>query len=238
MSNKMPVVILCGGKGTRLGAMTETIPKPMVEIGGRPILWHIMKHYAHYGHDEFILALGYKGEKIRDYFSDSRNNEPFMSHLVDTGQDALTGNRMKQLESLIRGRTFMMTYGDGVGTVDIDKLLSFHKAHGGLVTLTAVCPPARFGALEFDGDRISHFKEKSVSKGAWINGGFFVIKPEALRWIDGDTMWEHAPMESLADGGELYAYKHEGFWQCMDTLRDLEYLESLWASGNPPWKTW
>jgi len=237
MSNKMPVVILCGGKGTRLGAMTETIPKPMVEIGGRPILWHIMKHYAHYGHDEFILALGYKGEQIRYYF-DNFKGEDWTVHLVDTGEDTLTGNRMQRAAQLIAGRTFMMTYGDGVGTVDIDKLLSFHKAHGGLVTLTAVCPPARFGALEFDGDSISHFKEKSVSKGAWINGGFFVIEPEALRWIDGDTMWEHAPMESLADGGELYAYKHEGFWQCMDTLRDLEYLRAQWSGGNPPWKTW
>jgi glucose-1-phosphate cytidylyltransferase len=237
MNDKMPVVILCGGKGTRLSEKTGTMPKPMVRVGDRPIIWHIMKHYAHYGYDEFILALGYRGEKIREYFADFKE-EPWKIHLIDTGQDTLTGNRMQRAAPLIAGRTFMMTYGDGVGTVDIDKLLAFHEAHEGLVTLTAVCPPARFGALEFEGDRISHFKEKSVSKGAWINGGFFVIEPEALRWIDGDTMWEHAPMESLADGGELYAYKHEGFWQCMDTLRDLEYLESQWASGSPLWKTW
>jgi glucose-1-phosphate cytidylyltransferase len=237
MSDKFPVVILCGGKGTRLVEKTETMPKPMVEIGDRPILWHIMKHYAHYGHDEFILALGYKGEEIRQYFSDFKD-EPWKIHLVDTGEDTLTGNRMQRVAHLLGGKTFMMTYGDGVGMVDIDKLLAFHEAHVNLVTLTAVRPPARFGALEFDGDRISHFKEKSISHAAWINGGFFVIEPEALQWIEGDTMWEHAPMERLAELWQLYAYKHEGFWQCMDTLRDLQYLESQWASGNPPWKTW
>jgi glucose-1-phosphate cytidylyltransferase len=237
MNDKMPVVILCGGKGTRLVEKTETMPKPMVEIGGRPILWHIMKHYAHYGHDEFILALGYKGEEIRRYFADFKY-EPWTIHLVDTGEDTLTGNRMKRLEHLLDWRTFLMTYGDGVGTVDIDKLIEFHEAHAGFVTLTAVRPPARFGALEFDGDRIAHFKEKSISHAAWINGGFFVIEPVALEWIEGETMWEHAPMERLAEDGELYAYKHEGFWQCMDTLRDLEYLESLVMGGNPPWVTW
>jgi glucose-1-phosphate cytidylyltransferase len=237
MNDKMPVVILCGGKGTRLSEKTGTMPKPMVEVGGRPLIWHIMKHYAHYGHDEFILALGYKGEEIRRYFSDFKG-EPWTIHLVDTGEDTLTGNRMQRVAHLIGGKTFMMTYGDGVGTVDIDKLIEFHKSHAGLVTLTAVCPPARFGALEFEGDRISHFKEKSVSKGAWINGGFFIIDPAALQWIEGDTMWEHAPMERLAELGQLYAYKHEGFWQCMDTLRDLEYLESLVMGGNPPWVTW
>lgn len=237
MSDKMPVVILCGGKGTRLIEKTETMPKPMVEIGGRPILWHIMKHYAHYGHNEFILALGYKGASIRKYFTDFKD-ENWKIHLEYTGENTLTGNRINRIAHLLGGKTFMMTYGDGVGTVDIDKLLSFHEAHAGLVTLTAVCPPARFGALEFDGDRISHFKEKSVSKGAWINGGFFVINRDALRWIEGDVMWEHGPMELLAENGELYAYKHDGFWQCMDTLRDLRYLESLWTSGNPPWKTW
>jgi len=237
MSDKMPVVILCGGKGTRLGAMTETMPKPMVEIGGRPIIWHIMKHYAHYGHNEFILALGYKGEKIREYFAYFKD-EDWIIHLVDTEAGALTGGRMKRVEHLLGGKAFMMTYGDGVATVDIDKLLEFHEGHEGLVTLTAVRPPARFGALEFDGDRISYFKEKSISHSAWINGGFFVIESAALSWIEGDVMWEHAPMEWLADTGELYAYKHEGFWQCMDTLRDLEYLQAQWDGGNPPWKTW
>jgi glucose-1-phosphate cytidylyltransferase len=237
MSDKIPVVILCGGKGTRLGEMTDMVPKPMVDVGGRPILWHIMKHYAHYGHDEFILALGYKGEEIRRYFSDFKD-EPWKIHLVDTGEEALTGNRIQRVANLVGGRVFMMTYGDGVGTVDIDKLLSFHESHTGLVTLTAVRPPARFGALEFDGDRISHFKEKSISHAAWINGGFFVIDRDALQWIEGDVMWEHGPMELLAENGELYAYKHEGFWQCVDTLRDLEYIESLWDGGKPPWKTW
>ena len=237
MSDKMPVVILCGGKGTRLSEKTGTMPKPMVEVGGRPILWHIMKHYARYGHDEFILALGHKGEQIRYYF-DNFKDEDWKVHLVDTGEDTLTGNRMKQLDDLIGWRTFMMTYGDGVGTVGVDKLIEFHEAHEGLVTLTAVRPPARFGALEFDGDRISHFKEKSISHAAWVNGGFFVIDPAALYWIDGEVMWEHDPMERLAEAGELYAYKHEGFWQCMDTLRDLEYLQAQWDGGNPPWKIW
>jgi glucose-1-phosphate cytidylyltransferase len=237
MSDKMPVVILCGGKGTRLSEKTGTIPKPMVKVGDRPIIWHIMKHYAHYGHTEFILALGHKGHEIRYYF-DNFKDEDWTVHLVDTGEDTLTGNRLKRVGHIICGRTFLMTYGDGVGTVDINKLVEFHEAHAGLVTLTAVCPPARFGALEFKGDRISHFKEKSVSKGAWINGGFFVIDPAALQWVEGETMWEHAPMERLAELGQLYAYKHEGFWQCMDTLRDLLYLESQWAGGNPPWKTW
>jgi glucose-1-phosphate cytidylyltransferase len=236
MSDKMPVVILCGGKGTRLSEKTGTMPKPMVEVGGRPIIWHIMKHFAHYGHTEFILALGHKGEQIWNYFNNFKG-ENWAVHLVDTGEDTLTGSRMKQL-GLVSWRTFIMTYGDGVGTVDIDKLIEFHRAHAGLVTLTAVRPPARFGALEFDGDCISHFKEKSISHAAWINGGFFVIDPAALQWIEGDVMWEHGPMERLANAGQLYAYRHEGFWQCMDTLRDLEYLESLCAGGNPPWKTW
>jgi glucose-1-phosphate cytidylyltransferase len=237
MNAKMPVVILCGGKGTRLSEKTGTVPKPMVEVGGRPLVWHIMKHYAHYGHTEFILALGHKGEQIRKYFAGFKG-EPWTIHLVDTGEDTLTGNRMQRVAHLLGGKTFMMTYGDGVGTVDIDKLIEFHNSHARLVTLTAVRPPARFGALEFDGDRISHFKEKSISHAAWINGGFFVIDPAALQWIEGDVMWEHAPMERLAELGQLYAYKHKGFWQCMDTLRDLEYLESQWAGGNPPWKTW
>ncbi|MBN1104273.1 MAG: glucose-1-phosphate cytidylyltransferase [Deltaproteobacteria bacterium] len=255
----MPVVILCGGMGTRLAEQTEVRPKPLVEIGGRPILWHIMKHYSRYGFQEFVLALGYKGEQIKRYFLDfyaldrdfavslengrvrtlSRNEtESWQVHLVDTGQETLTGGRIKRLESLIRGRTFMMTYGDGVGSVNLADLLSFHRAHGGLVTLTAVRPPARFGALDFDGNRIRHFKEKSTLQEGWINGGFFVIEPGALAHIQDDVMWEHGPMENLAREGQLYGYRHEGFWQCMDTLRDLKYLESLWEGGNPPWKTW
>ena len=259
MAENIPVVILCGGFGSRLAEQTEIRPKPMVEIGGQPILWHIMKHYSQHGFNEFILALGYKGEQIKRYFLEfyalghdftvtlengqvrtiSENNiEPWRVHLIDTGQDALTGGRLKRLEQLISKGTFMMTYGDGVCNVDLKKLIAFHDSHGGLVTLTAVRPPARFGALKFEGDQIRHFKEKSTLEEGWINGGFFVIEPEALDYIKGNVMWEHAPMECLAEEGKLYAFKHEGFWQCMDTLRELKYLESLWDSGNPPWKIW
>jgi glucose-1-phosphate cytidylyltransferase len=255
----IPVVILCGGMGTRLTEQTEVRPKPLVEIGERPILWHIMKHYSHYGFNEFVLALGYKGEQIKRYFLDfyalgrdftvsladgqvrtlNHNDvEPWHVHLVDTGQNTLTGGRLKQLEPLIGKGTFMLTYGDGVGNVDLNQLLAFHRSHGGLVTLTAVRPPARFGALEFEGNRIRHFKEKSTLHEGWINGGFFVVEPAALQYIQDDVMWEHAPMEHLAEDGQLYAYQHEGFWQCMDTMRELKYLESLWESGGPPWKTW
>ncbi|MBI4454617.1 MAG: glucose-1-phosphate cytidylyltransferase [Acidobacteria bacterium] len=255
----MPVVILCGGVGARLAEETEVRPKPLVEIGGCPILWHIMKHYSHHGFNEFILALGYKGEQIKRYFIDfyalgrdftvslkdgevrtlSHNDiEPWKVHLVNTGQGTLTGGRLKQLEPLVAGGTFMMTYGDGVGNVELSKLLAFHRSHGGLVTLTAVRPQARFGALEFEGDRICQFKEKSTLSEGWINGGFFVIEPRSLQYIEGDVMWEHAPMERLAADGQLYGFQHEGFWQCMDTVRDLRYLQSLWESENSPWKTW
>lgn len=259
MDQNIPVVILCGGLGTRLREETEYKPKPMVEIGGRPMLWHILKHYAHYGFNEFILALGYKGEQIKRYFLDfyalgrdftvsladgqvrtlnHNDMESWRVHLVDTGQNTLTGGRLKQLEPLVGGDTFMLTYGDGLGNVDLNQLLAFHRSHGGLVTLTAVRPPARFGALEFEGNRIRHFKEKSTLHEGWINGGFFVVEPAALQYITEDVMWEHAPMERLAADGQLFAYQHEGFWQCMDTLRELRHLESLWDSGNPPWKTW
>lgn len=259
MIENIPVVILCGGMGTRLAEQTEIRPKPLVEIGGRPILWHIMKHYSHYGFNEFVLALGYKGEQIKRYFLDfyALNRdftvsledgqvrmlndgyvEPWRVHLVDTGQTTMTGGRLKQLEGLVGSGTFMMTYGDGVSDVELDKLLEFHRSHSGLVTLAAVRPPARFGALEFDGQRIRRFKEKSVVSEGWINGGFFVMQPESLGYIDEDVMWEHAPMERLAEEGQLFAYQHPGFWQCMDTLRDAKYLESLWETGDAPWKTW
>jgi glucose-1-phosphate cytidylyltransferase len=259
MSKNMPVVILCGGMGTRLSEYTEVRPKPLVEIGGKPILWHIMKHYSRYGFREFILALGYKGDQIKRYFLDFyalgqdftvslkdgrvrtiNRNEPeqWVVHLVDTGLATSTGGRLKRLENLIGKGTFMMTYGDGVSNVDIKKLLKYHRSQNGLVTLTAVRPPARFGALEFEGDQIRHFKEKSTLHEGWINGGFFVIEPLALDYIKEDVMWEHAPMERIAEERQLYAYQHNGFWQCMDTLRELKYLESLWESGNPPWKTW
>ena len=255
---RIPVVILCGGAGTRLSEQTEIRPKPLVEIGGRPILWHIMKHYSKYGFNEFVLALGYKGDQIKRYFlgyhavwqditvnlgdgsvsSLNKNQEPWTVHLVDTGESTLTGGRLRQLQPLVGGGTFMLTYGDGVGNVRLDELLAFHRSRKGLVTLTAVRPPARFGALEFEGDRIRHFKEKSTLHEGWINGGFFVVEPAALDYITTDVMWEHAPMEALAAEGQLVAYRHEAFWQCMDTLRDLRYLESLWDAGNAPWKTW
>ena len=255
----VPVVILCGGMGTRLTEMTEVCPKPLVEIGGQPILWHIMKHYSHYDFKEFVLALGYKGEQIKRYFLEFHslnrdftvslkdgqihplsNNigEPWEVHIVDTGQGTNTGGRLKKLENLVGKGTFMMTYGDGVSDINLDSLLDFHRSQKSLVTLTAVRSPARFGALEFDEHRIRHFKEKSTLHEGWINGGFFVIEPEALNYIEDDVMWEHAPMERLAEDGKLCAYRHDGFWQCVDTLRDLRYLESLWESGKAPWKTW
>ena len=207
---------------------------------------------------EFYLALGYKGEQIKRYFLDfyslnqdftvslndgairsinHNHSDPWEVHLIDTGQTSMTGGRLKRLASMINKKTFMMTYGDGVGLVDIPKLLAFHRSQGGLVTLSAVHSPARFGALEFEGNRICHFMEKSILHEGWINGGFFVINSEALNYIKEDVMWEHAPMEKLAEEGKLYAYKHEGFWQCMDTARDLKYLEDLWQTGNPPWIT-
>jgi glucose-1-phosphate cytidylyltransferase len=259
MIKNIPVVILCGGMGSRLAEYTEVRPKPLVEIGGKPILWHIMKHYAGYGFNEFILALGYKGEQIKRYFLDfdslnqdftvslsdgavssiSKNHsDRWKVHLIDTGQTTTTGGRIKRLASMISQKYFMMTYGDGVSDINLESLLKFHHGNKGLVTLTAVRPPARFGALEFEGNQIRHFREKSTLHEGWINGGFFVINAEALSYITEDVMWEHAPMEKLAEAGELYAFKHEGFWQCMDTARDLKYLEDVWQTGKAPWKTW
>ena len=258
-SNHIPVVILCGGMGTRLAEQTEVRPKPLVEIGGRPILWHIMKHYSRYGFNEFILALGYKGEMIKRYFLDfytlrqdftvsledgqvrminENHGESWTVHLVDTGPDTLTGGRLKRLTGLLGKGPFMMTYGDGVCDVSLEKLFAFHKKQQALVTLTAVRPPSRFGALEFQGAKIDHFKEKSTLHEGWINGGFFVIEQGALDYIRDDVMWEHAPMEALTAEGKVCGYQHEGFWQCMDTARDLRYLESLWETGQAPWKTW
>lgn len=255
----MKVVILAGGLGTRISEESHLKPKPMIEIGERPILWHIMKHYAQFGFKEFIIALGYRGDMVKRYFIDyyalnhdftvslgdgsvqsinSNQCEPWEVQLIDTGQLTMTGGRLKRLASIINDEHFMMTYGDGVSDVDLGTLLKFHQENKGLVTLTAVHPPARFGALEFEGNRICHFQEKSTLHEGWINGGFFVINTEALNYIKEDVMWEHAPMETLARDGELYAYKHEGFWQCMDTVRDLQYLESLWKTDKAPWKSW
>jgi glucose-1-phosphate cytidylyltransferase len=252
-------VILAGGIGTRLSEETEIKPKPMVEIGGRPILWHIMKHLSHHGVREFIVALGYKGDLIKRYFADySRINadftvrlgsgdilrhqsceEDWVVHLVDTGLATMTGGRLKRLARLIGGESFMLTYGDGVCNVDVEQLIQFHRHNKSLATVTAVRPPARYGALVFDGDRIIEFNEKPQTGEGWINGGFFVLEAAVLEFIKGDaTHWEREPLERLAKEGQLMAHRHEGFWQCMDTLRDLRLLESLWASGSAPWKVW
>lgn len=260
MIENMPVVILCGGLGTRLAEETEVRPKPLVEIGGRPILWHIMKIYSHYEFNEFVLALGYKGEQIKRYFLDfyslsrdftmslengqihtikSNDVERWKLHLVDTGQSTQTGGRLKRLQEVVGRSTFMMTYGDGVANINIKELLAFHRRHGKLATLTAVRPPARFGGLRFEGDKVTQFEEKPQIGEGWINGGFFVLEPEVLDWIEDDrTILEREPLERLASEGQLVAYRHEGFWQCMDTLRDVRLLESLWESGNPPWSLW
>ncbi|MFI5309848.1 MAG: glucose-1-phosphate cytidylyltransferase [Gemmatimonadales bacterium] len=255
----MKVVILAGGLGTRLQEETSTRPKPMVEVGGRPMLWHIMHLYATHGLKEFVLALGYKAEMVRSYFLDyhavSRDvtvrlvdggsithgeaREDWTLHLIDTGLETQTGGRLKRLKPWIGSEPFCLTYGDGVSDVDIGKLIAFHRTHGKLATVTAVRPPARFGALELEGERVRAFAEKNHTSEGWINGGFFVLEPRALDYIAADsTLWERDPLEHLASEGELRAYKHEGFWQAMDTLRDLRLLESLWASGKPPWKTW
>lgn len=253
----MKVVILAGGLGTRLAEETEVRPKPMVEIGGRPILWHIMKHYGHYGCNEFLVALGYKSEVIKRYFVDYlhlggsltvcmkecstiRHHGPaddWTVHLMETGLHTVTGGRLKRLAGSVNAGTFMMTYGDGVSDIDIHKLIKFHKSHGKLATVSAVRPPARFGVLEFDGDRVVGFTEKPQLGEGWINGGFFVLEPGVLDYIDDDaTHWEREPMERLANEGQLMAYRHEGFWQCMDTMRDKRLLDSLWESDRAPWR--
>jgi len=255
----MKVVILAGGKGSRLAEETEVKPKPMVEIGGRPILWHIMAHYAHYGFNDFAIALGYKGEIIKRYMVDycaiSGNltvdlgdgrvtvhegaRPKWKVDLVDTGQETLTGGRIKRLKSYVDNQTFMLTWGDGVADVDLKALLEFHRAHGRIATLTAVRPPARYGRLTLDGDCITLFEEKPQLGEGWINGAFFVLEPGVFDYIDGDeTQWEKEPLERLAADKQLMAYRHTSFWQCMDTLREKHLLESLWESGNAPWKTW
>jgi glucose-1-phosphate cytidylyltransferase len=252
----MKVAILAGGVGSRLSEETNLKPKPMVEVGGRPILWHIMRYYAAFGHKEFVIALGYKGESIKKYMIDySHLNSDLTVNLgtgdivrrdgvatdwrvdlVDTGIDTLTGGRIKRLAPYVGKDTFMLTWGDGVADVDLHALLAFHKAHGKLATLTAVHPPARFGHLDLDGDRVAEFSEKPQTREGWINGAFFVLEPQVLDYIEGDnTQWERGPLERLAADGQLMAYRHASFWQCMDTLRDKVLLEQLWRSGDAPW---
>ena len=255
----MKTVILAGGRGTRIAEETSARPKPMVEIGGKPLIWHIMSIYASHGHSDFVVACGYKGEMIKEYFRtaflassdftiDLRNGEVTMLNparldwtvgLIDTGLDTMTGGRLRRLRTVIGNEPFMVTYGDGVGNVDISALVAFHKQHGRMVTVTAVRPPARFGGLVLTEDRVTEFSEKPQTESGWINGGFFVCQPEFLDYLtDDDTILERDPLERIAEEGQLMAYRHAGFWQPMDTLREKELLESLWASGTAPWRTW
>ena len=256
----MKAVILAGGMGTRISEESLLRPKPMVEVGGKPILWHIMKIYSHYGINDFIICLGYKGYAIKEYFANyflhqsdvtfdmehnrmevhQRHAEPWRVTLVDTGEHTMTGGRLARIAPYLDGE-FCMTYGDGVADVDIGALLAFHRAQGARCTLTAVQPPGRFGAIRFapDGDMIASFTEKPEGDGAWINGGFFICDPSVLELISNDhCVWEREPVQSLAQAHQLAAYHHRGFWQPMDTLRDRQYLEHLWSSGNAPWKVW
>ncbi len=253
------VAILAGGAGTRLAEETEIRPKPMVEIGGRPILWHIMRHYAEHGFKDFVIALGYKGEYIKKWWVDyaslggNLTVEPargkverhgselpdWRVELVDTGLKTLTGGRVKRLAEMLGNETFMLTWGDGLSNVDVKALLEFHRSHGRLATVTAVRPPARYGHLAFEGDRVREFSEKPQTAEGWINGAFFVLEPGVLDYIDGDdVMFEHAPLQNLARDEQLMAFRHDGFWQCMDTLREKHLLQELWDSGKAPWNTW
>jgi len=255
----MKAVILAGGLGTRISEETSVKPKPMIEIGGMPILWHILKSYSAHGVNDFIICCGYKGYIIKEYYAnyilhmsdvtfDMSNNtmhvhqkkaEPWKVTLVDTGEGTQTGGRLRRIKDYVGEEDFCMTYGDGVGDVDIASSIVFHKRHGKLATMTAMQPPGRFGALDLQGSDVRNFLEKPHGDGGWINGGFFVLSPKALDLIDGDeTLWEKAPLENLANTGNLQAFMHKGFWQPMDTLRDKTLLEDLWASGKAPWKVW
>jgi glucose-1-phosphate cytidylyltransferase len=255
----MKVVILAGGFGTRISEESAIRPKPLVEIGGQPILWHIMKIYAAHGLTDFIICCGYKGDMIKKYFRDYalstsdvtfdfRNNcteihrngfEPWRITLVDTGDNSMTGGRVRRVRRYVGGEPFCLTYGDGVADIDVSELIRFHRQSGALATVTAVREPGRFGALGLDENRVMRFREKANDDGGFINGGFFVVEPEVYDYIDGDdTVWERGPMEKLAGEGRLAAYRHRGFWQCMDTLRDRNFLEDLWKTGEAPWKVW
>ncbi len=254
----MKVVILAGGYGTRLSEETAVLPKPMIEIGGRPLLWHLMKSFSVHGFNEFVVALGYKGDVIKRYFlqypdvgSDLRIElgsgkmerqgsirEDWNIELVDTGQDTMTGGRLRRLRDRL-GETFLFTYGDGLSTVDVPKLLEFHRSHGKLATVTAVQPPSKFGVLQLDGNTVLKFNEKPADVSTYINGGFFVLEPAAMDYIEGDaTPWEREPCEALAGDGQLRAYVHDGYWQCVDTLHELRLLRDAWDRGEAPWKTW
>ncbi|HCV40152.1 glucose-1-phosphate cytidylyltransferase [Pseudomonas vlassakiae] len=256
----MKAVILAGGLGTRISEESHLKPKPMIEIGGKPILWHIMKQYSAHGIHDFVICLGYKGYAIKDFFAnyflhtsdvtfDMRANrmdvhqnysEPWRVTLVDTGEETMTGGRLRRAARYLEGeKAFCFTYGDGVSDIDISALVDFHHAHGRFATVTAVQPPGRYGALQRDGDQVLGFTEKPRGDGGWINGGFFVLSPEVLPYIDGDaTSWEAEPLSRLASEGQLHAFAHEGFWHPMDTLRDKNHLEQLWSSGEAPWKQW
>ena len=253
----MKVILLAGGRGSRISEQTDSIPKPMIEIGGKPILWHIMQIYANFSHNDFLIALGYKGEVIKDYFSRyhvlnsdfsvnlrSGKITPLRSEttdwdvtLVDTGVHSMTGGRVKRMKDFVEEKACMLTYGDGLADINIDELLSFHKSHGRLLTVTAVHPGARFGELEIDGDDVLSFQEKPQVKQGWINGGYFVIEPDFFDFISDDmTILEREPLEEVARAGEMKAYKHDGFWHCMDTKRDRDNLELMWRSGKAPWQ--
>ena len=257
----MKVVILAGGFGTRISEESHLKPKPMIEIVEKPILWHIMKTYSHYGFNDFIICLGYKGYVIKEYFAhyflhesdvtfDFRNPslreihthsaEPWKVTLVNTGDETMTGGRVKRIQAYTEGRPFMLTYGDGVSDIDIRKLMEYHRSHGKLATISAAQPGGRFGALDLvENDRVLGFREKPKSDGGWINAGFFVLEPAVFDYIEGNhTIFENEPLENLAENGELVAYKHRGFWQPMDTMRDKNQLEALWRSGKAPWKVW
>lgn len=255
----MKAIILAGGYGTRISEESHLKPKPMIEIGGRPILWHIMKIYSHYGINDFVICLGYKGYIIKEYFAnyflhmsditfDMTQNrmevhqhyvEPWRVTLVDTGQDTLTGGRLKRVQKYIGNETFCFTYGDGVADLRIDELIAFHHRHGKQATLTAIQPPGRYGALQLNRDTVCYFQEKPAGDGAWINGGYFVLEPQIFNDIEGDnTSWETTPLQHMAQDGQLMAFQHSGFWQAMDTLRDKNYLEELWQAGKAPWKAW
>lgn len=255
----MKAVILAGGLGTRISEESHLRPKPMIEVGGKPILWHIMKTYFHYGINDFVICCGYKGYVIKEYFANyflhmsdvtfdmSRNSmevhqryvEPWRVTLVNTGEETLTGGRLRRVREHLGSEPFCFTYGDGLSDVDIGELIRFHRAHGRLATVTAIQPPGRYGALDMDGDAVASFKEKPAGDGAWINGGYFVLDPAVIDNIDGDqSSWEGEPLMRLAREGQLMSYRHTGFWQAMDTLRDKNQLEELWLRGNPPWKVW